>query len=144
VFERFDDEARRAMIAAQQITRGVGHEDIGTAELLVALAIETFASGRLLVRLGTSRDAVIEAVSAFVSIGSVADLTHRPMANDTKKAILLTGKEADRLGSATIGTEHLLLGVLRERKGVGAKSLKQLGITYDAAREEVAGERSAS
>ena len=71
----------------------------------------------------------------------MAHLTHRPLAGDAKKAILSARKEADRL-KTTIGTEHLLLGVLHERKGDGRKILKELGVTYDAVRDAVAVEMS--
>lgn len=144
VFERFNDEARRVMIVAQQISRGVGHDEIGTVELLVALAGDAYLSGRALARLGLSPQAVSAAADRAVKPGSVAHLTHRPLANDAKKAILSASKEADRLKETTIGTEHLLLGVLRERKSDAGKILKELGVTYDAVRDAVAVERSAS
>jgi ATP-dependent Clp protease ATP-binding subunit ClpA len=143
VFERFNDEARRAMVAAQQVTRGVGHDEIGTAELLVVLATKTFASGKVLVRLGISAESVYEATDRVVTPGTVAHLTHRPMAKDLKKAILQTGKEVDRLNETTIGTEHLLLGVLQERKSVGGKVLRELGVNYDAARDAILDVRAA-
>jgi ATP-dependent Clp protease ATP-binding subunit ClpC len=121
------------MIVAQQVTRGLGHEEIGAVELLVARATKAFASGQILIHLGVSPEDVYAATDRAVTTGSVAHLTHRPMATDTKKAILQTGKEADQLGDTVIGTEHLLLGVLRERKSVGGKVLMELGVTYDAA-----------
>ena len=67
----------------------------------------------------------------------MAHLTHRSLANNARKAILSASKEADRLDETTIGTEHLLLGVLRERKSVGGKILKELGVTYDATRDAI-------
>jgi hypothetical protein len=144
VFERFNDEARRVMIVAQQISRGVGHDEIGTAELLVALAGDDYISGRALARLGLPAQAVSAAADRAVKPGSVAHLTHRPLANDAKKAIFSASKEADRLNETAIGTEHLLLGVLRERKSDGRKILKELGVSYDAVRDAIAVERSAS
>jgi hypothetical protein len=143
VFERFNDEARRVMIVAQQITRAVGHEEIGTVELLVALGGDDYLSGRVLARLGVSPQAVSAAADQAVDPGSLGHLTHRPLANDAKKAILSTSKEADRLNETAIGTEHLLLGVLRERKSVGGKILKELGVTYDAARDAILEVRAA-
>jgi len=143
VFERFNDEAREAMVAAQQVTRGVGHDEIGTAELLVVLATKTFVSGKVLVRLGLSPESVYEATDRVVAPGTVAHLTHRPMAKDLKKAILMAGKEADRLNESTIGTEHLLLGVLQDRKSVGGKVLKEMGVNYDAARDAILEVRAA-
>jgi hypothetical protein len=71
VFERFNDEARTVMIVAQQITRGVGHEEIGTVELLVALAGDAYLSGRALARLGLSPQAVSAAAGRAVKPGSV-------------------------------------------------------------------------
>jgi ATP-dependent Clp protease ATP-binding subunit ClpA len=112
-----------------------------TAELLVALAGEEYISGRALARLGLSPQAVSAAADRAVEPGSVAHLTHRPLAGDAKKAILSARKEADRL-KTNIGTEHLLLGVLRERKSDGRRILKELGVTYDAVRDAVAVERS--
>ena len=141
MFERFNEEALRVMIVAQQITRGVGHPEIGTAELLVALAGDDYISGRALARLGLSPQAVSAAADRAVKPGSVAHLTHRPLASDAKKAILSASKEADQL-KTTIGSEHLLLGVLRERKSDGRRILKELGVTYDAVRNAVAVERS--
>jgi ATP-dependent Clp protease ATP-binding subunit ClpC len=144
VFERFNDEARTVMIVAQQITRGIGHDEIGTAELLVALAGDAYLSGRALARLGSSSQAVSAAADRAVKLGSVAHLTHRPLANDARKAILSASKEADRLDETTIGTRHLLLGVFRGRTSDAGKILKELGVTYDAVRDAVAVERSGS
>ena len=78
VFERFNDEARRVMIVAQQIARGVGHDEIGTVELLVALAGDDYLSGRALARLGSSAQAVSAAADRAVEPGSAAHLTIGP------------------------------------------------------------------
>jgi ATP-dependent Clp protease ATP-binding subunit ClpC len=133
MFERFDDDARRAVVAAQEAARRLGHEQIGTAHLLIGLANERFTSGKLLVALGLSSTAVVEAVSRVVAPGTVSHRTHLPLDRHAKRAIELGAKEPRRSGGDVVGTEHLLLGVLREGKSFGPHILRALGVTEDAA-----------
>lgn len=124
------------------MARKAGREEIGTADLLTGLLYEGFTSGRILVALGTSFEAVADAISRVVSPGPGSQRAHLPFDRNARRAIELTVKEAKKLGDDSIGTEHLLLGLLWEGKSFGPRILNALGITHDAVRQAIVEQRS--
>jgi ATP-dependent Clp protease ATP-binding subunit ClpC len=143
MFERFDDDARSAVVWGQEAARRGGREEIGTADLLAGLLHEGFTSGRILVALGTSFDAVAGAIARVVPPGSGSRKAHLPFDRNARRVIELTVKEAKKIGDGSVGTEHLLLGLLCEGKSFGPRILNALGITYDAVRDAAVEQRSA-
>ena len=138
MFERFDDDARRAVVEAQEFARRSRHHHIGTAHILGGLqAHDWFASAQVLLRLGTSEPKVMEAIGAVLPPEEGTTGAHIPFSPAGRRAITLSLKEAKRLGDRQVGTEHLLLGVLREGNGAGASALHSIGIDYRLAREAV-------
>jgi ATP-dependent Clp protease ATP-binding subunit ClpC len=137
VFERFDDHAKAAMLVAQEAARSLGHRELGTEHLAIALAHEGYVSGSLLARLGASSSAVTEAVVRAAPAGTEGLLRHLPLDPHAKRALLAAADEAGR-GEARVGTEHLLLGLVRERKSPGARVLRGLGVDERAVRAALA------
>jgi ATP-dependent Clp protease ATP-binding subunit ClpC len=143
MFERYDDQARKALVWGQEAARRGGRTEIGTADILTGLLYEGFTSGQILVELGTSFDDVAGAIARVVPPGPGSRPTHLPFDRNARRVIELTQKEAKRLRDDAIGTEHVLLGLLREGKSFGPRILNALGITYDGVRDAVIRRRDA-
>jgi ATP-dependent Clp protease ATP-binding subunit ClpA len=138
MFERFTDRARRVVVLAQEEARELQHNYIGTEHILLALIGEgNGVAFRVLDRLGMSVDGTREEVKAMVGIGSGAPTGHIPFTPRAKKTLELSLREALQLSHNYIGTEHLLLGVIREGEGVGAQILKQHSADLATVRTEV-------
>jgi ATP-dependent Clp protease ATP-binding subunit ClpA len=126
MFERFTDRARRVVVLAQEEARQLQHNYIGTEHILLALLGEgDGVAFRVLDRLGMSIDGTREEVKVMVGIGTGAPTGHIPFTPRAKKTLELSLREALQLQHNYIGTEHILLGVIREGEGVGAQILKQ-------------------
>ena len=139
MFERFTDRARRVVVLAQEEARELGHSYIGTEHLLLGLIREDGGMAvRALDGLGISRPAVHEQVVKLAGRGGQAATGHIPFTPRAKKALELSLREALQLGHNHIGTEHLLLGLIREGEGVAAQVLTELGADLDRARAKVA------
>ena len=138
MFERFTDRARRAVAVAEEEARSLGHGHIGTEHLLLALARESAgASGLVLARLGISCKTVRRRARKIAGPGLAdAPSGHIPFTPGAKKVLELSLREALCLGHNCIGTEHLLLGVIREA-GFAAQALSSLGADPAAVRREV-------
>jgi ATP-dependent Clp protease ATP-binding subunit ClpC len=136
VFDRFDEAARGAMLRAQAWARWLRHHEIGTGHLLLGLVQDGDAlPGRALLRLGVTPDALrsrIEAITPGVSAAPYGG--HIPMDGSTKRAIQMALKESSRLGVSSVGPEHLLIGLIKERRGVGARALEEMGVDHRRAR----------
>jgi len=139
VFERFTDRVRRVLVLAQEELRLFNHSFLGTEHILLGLiregeGIAAQALKRMDVSLEDARQSVNEIVklSGGVPTGSAVPFTPR-----AKKVLELSLREALQLGHNYIGTEHILLGLLREGEGVGAQVLVSLGADLDAVRETV-------
>ena len=137
-FEKFSERARRVLTIAQEEARQLNHNYIGTEHILLGLSREEEGiAAKVLTNLGVSLGKIRSAVE-FISSGS-----DRPGTGDTgltpraKKVIELAIDEARQLGHNYIGTEHILLGLLREGEGVAAGVMESLGVTLDKARTEV-------
>jgi ATP-dependent Clp protease ATP-binding subunit ClpA len=126
MFERFTDRARRVVVLAQEEARQLQHNYIGTEHILLALLGEgSGVAFRVLDRLGMSVEGTREEVKVMVGTGSGAPTGHIPFTPRAKKTLELSLREALQLNHNYIGTEHILLGVIREGEGIGAQILKQ-------------------
>jgi hypothetical protein len=135
-FSRFTDRARRVILASQEEARAAGHDYIGAEHLVLGLLSEPEAlAGRALAEQGITPEQVHAAMT--VVLGPPKDTVPEliPYTPHAKKVIELAVREALRLGHNYVGTEHLLLGLLAEEEGVGAKILVGLSLSKDKAEE---------
>ncbi len=139
MFERFTQEARLCVVNAQEFTRRLNHDHIGTEHLLLGLLRPGARTVHpVLVRLGTTAEAVRAAIEETIGPGAGPPAAgHVPFTPRAKRALELSLREAQILRHPHIGPEHLLLGVLAEGSGVGATVLASLAIGVEAAREAV-------
>jgi prophage maintenance system killer protein len=135
-FRRFTDRARRVVVLAQQEARLLQHGYIGTEHLLLGLLREgDGVAAKTLESLGVSREAVRGQVEEIIGRGLNPPPSHIPFTPRAKKVLELSLREALALGHNYIGTEHLLLGLLCEGKGVAAQVLVRLGADHDRVRD---------
>ncbi|HMK13292.1 MAG TPA: Clp protease N-terminal domain-containing protein, partial [Acidimicrobiales bacterium] len=133
MFERFTDRARRVVVLAQEEARLLRHDWIGTEHILLGLLREGDGFGaQALTSLGVTHDAARARVVAMIAPGETEPSGHIPFTPRSKKVLELALREALRLGHSHIGTEHILLGLARERDGVGAQVLVQMGADLSA------------
>ena len=138
MFERFTDRARRVVVLAQEEARRLNHNYIGTEHLLLGLTQEQEGvAGRTLAKLDISLDAVRSEVSELIGVGQAAPTGHIPFTPRAKKVLELSLREALQLGHNYIGTEHILLGLIREGEGVAAQVMQKLGADLDRVRQTV-------
>jgi ATP-dependent Clp protease ATP-binding subunit ClpC len=138
MFERFTDRARRAVVLSQQEARQLGHNYIGTEHLLLGLlAEEEGMAARVLESLDVLPAAVRSQVVEIIGRGAGPVEGHIPFTPRAKKVMELSLREALQLGHNYIGTEHLLLGLVREGQGVAAQVLQKEGALLERVREEV-------
>jgi prophage maintenance system killer protein len=140
MFQRFTDRARRAVHLAQEEARLLRHNWVGTEHLLLGLLYEEEgAAARALASLGISRESVRVQVEEMIGYGESSPAGPIPFTARAKKALELSLREALQLGHHYLGTEHLLLGLLREGEGIAAQVLTRLGTDYARVRERVLG-----
>jgi len=138
MFERFTDQARRVVVQAQEESRTLGHNYIGTEHILLGLLTEREGlAAQALSTLGVSLDTAREQVVEIAGAGTGQLSGHVPFTPRTKKVLEFSLREAQRLGHDHIGTEHILLGLVREGDGVGAQILKRQGASLDRVQEQV-------
>jgi Clp amino terminal domain, pathogenicity island component/UvrB/uvrC motif len=139
MFERFTDRARRVVVLAQDEARMLNHDYIGTEHVLLGLIHEgKGVAAKALESLGISLAAVREQVEETIGRGQQeAPSGHIPFTPRAKKVLELSLREALQLGHNYIGTEHILLGLIREGDGVAAQVLVALGGDLNRVREEV-------
>jgi ATP-dependent Clp protease ATP-binding subunit ClpA len=126
MFERFTNRARHTVVLAQEEARLLKHNYIGTEHILLGLLGEPDGfAGRVLAGFGMSREGAREEVRAIVGTGTAAPSGHIPFTPRAKKTLELSLREALQLSHNYIGTEHILLGLIREGDGVAAQVLKQ-------------------
>ena len=138
MFERFTDRARRVIDLAHEEARLLNHTYVGTEHLLLGLigAGEGVAV-QALESLGVSLEAVREQVEQIIGRGQQAVPEHIPLTPRAKKVLELARREAFQLGHNYIGTEHILLGLIREGKGVSAQVLADLGADVNRVRQQI-------
>lgn len=138
VFERFTDSARRVLVLAQEEARLLDHSFIGTEHILLALIhTESGTASQVLTELDVSLQAVRERVKETIGLAGSPPTGSPPFTPRAKKVMELSLREALQLGHSNIGTEHLLLGLIREGEGVGCQVLVMLGIDLAEVRERV-------
>ena len=138
MFERFTDRARRVVVLAQDEARALNHNYIGTEHLLLGLVHEgEGVAAKALESMDISLDAVRSQVIEIIGEGQSAPTGHIPFTPRGKKVFELSMREALQLGHNYIGTEHLLLGLLREGEGVAAQVLTNLGGDLSSVRQTV-------
>jgi hypothetical protein len=128
MFERFTNRGRRVVVLAQEEARLLNHNYIGTEHLLLGLIHEAEGvAAKALESLGISLEAVRAQVEEIIGQGETAPGGHIPFTPRAKKVLELSLREANQLGHNYIGTEHILLGLVREGEGVAAQVLVKLG-----------------
>ncbi len=139
MFERFTDRARQVTVLAQEEARMHNHDNIGTEHILLALVQEGHGvAAQTLESLGITQEAVRQQVEEIIGPGQQAPRGgHIPFTPRAKKVLQLSLREAMQLGHAYIGTEHILLGLIREGEGVAAQVLVRLGADRDRVRQQV-------
>jgi ATP-dependent Clp protease ATP-binding subunit ClpA len=138
MFERFTDRARRVVVLAQEEARMLNHNYIGTEHLLLGLIHEgEGVAARALESLGISLQVVRQQVEEIIGRGQEEPPGHIPFTPRAKKVLELSLREAKQLGHNYIGTEHILLGLIREGSGVAAQVLVKLGADLNRVRQQV-------
>ena len=138
MFERFTDRARRVVVLAQEEARMLNHNYIGTEHILLGLIHEgEGVAAKALESMNISLDGVREQVTEIIGRGQSAPAGHIPFTPRAKKVLELSLREALQLGHNYIGTEHILLGLIREGDGVAAQVLQKLGADLNRVRQQV-------
>lgn len=138
MFERFTDRARRVVVLAQDEAKMLNHNYIGTEHLLLGLIHEgEGVAARALEQMGISLEAVREQVVEIIGHGQSEPTGHIPFTPRAKKVLELSLREALQMSHPYIGTEHILLGLIREGEGVAAQVLIKLGADLNRVRNTV-------
>jgi len=138
MFERFTDRARRVVVLAQEEARMLNHNYIGTEHILLGLIHEgEGVAAKALESMSISLEAVRQQVEEIIGQGQAAPTGHIPFTPRAKKVLELSLREALQLGHNYIGTEHILLGLIREGEGVAAQVLQKLGADLNRVRQSV-------
>ena len=138
MFEKFTDRARRVVVLAQEEARLLNHDYIGTEHLLLGLIHEgEGVAARALESLGISLEDVRRNVEEMIRRGQHELSGHIPFTPRAKKVLELSLRESQQLGHDYIGTEHILLGLIREGEGVAAQVLVKLGADLNRVRQQV-------
>ncbi len=137
MFERFTERARKVVVLAQEESGRLGHDYIGTEHLLLGLIREgEGVAAQALAASCVTVEGVREQVETIAGCGE-ADTSQKPFRTESKRVLESSLKESMRLGHNFIGTEHVLLGLVRESEGVAARMLLNLDVDPDAVRREV-------
>jgi ATP-dependent Clp protease ATP-binding subunit ClpC len=138
MFERFTDRSRRVVVLAQEEARLLNHNYIGTEHILLGLVHDgQGVAAKALESLGISLEAVRAQVEQIIGQGQSAPSGHIPFTPRAKKVLELSLRESKQLGHNYIGTEHILLGLIREGEGVAAQVLVNLGGGLSRVRQQV-------
>jgi ATP-dependent Clp protease ATP-binding subunit ClpC len=138
VFERFTDRARRVVVLAQEEARLLNHNHIGTEHILLGLLREEEGvAARALTSMDISLADVRGQVEEIIGQGETMPTGHIPFTPRAKKVLELSLRESIQLGHNYIGTEHILLGLVREGEGVAAQVLVNRGASLDGVRGAV-------
>ncbi|SEH03977.1 ATP-dependent Clp protease ATP-binding subunit ClpC, partial [Nonomuraea solani] len=138
MFERFTDRAKRVVVLARQEASMLNHNYMGTEHLLLGLISEgEGVAAKVLEDMGIGLEAVRQRVEELIGHGPSAPAGHIPFTPRAKKVLELSLREALQLGHNHIGTEHMLLGLIREGDGVAAQVLIRLGADLNRVRQQV-------
>ncbi|MGI6034545.1 MAG: ATP-dependent Clp protease ATP-binding subunit [Limnochordia bacterium] len=140
MFGRFTERAQRVIVLAQEEARRLGHNVVGTEHILLGLIAEgEGVAARALQGVGISLDKVRREVERVIGRGDAITSAQIGFTPRAKRVLELSFEEARQLGHTYIGTEHILLGLVREGEGVAAQVLRNLGVDLEKARREVTG-----
>ncbi|GIG67918.1 Clp protease N-terminal domain-containing protein [Phytomonospora endophytica] len=140
-FARFTARARHVTVQSSAEARAMGHQEVGGEHILLALLVEPDAlAARALAEQGADEAKIRASVAAAHPATDEETPEHIPFSAEAKKILDLTLREALRYGHNYIGTEHMLLGILRDGKGIGAKVLDELGVRRKVAEAWIGGE----
>jgi len=136
---RFTERAQRVILIAQEEAKRLNHDYVGTEHILLGLiALGEGVAAQVLANLGVDLRRVRAEIEKIVGTGdNVMLLGEIPFTPRAKKVLELAVEEAQNMGHSHVGTEHLLLGLIREEEGVAAQVLENLGVRLDIVREEV-------
>ena len=138
MFEKFSNQGRRVIVLSQEEARLLNHDYIGTEHILLGLVHEDEGvAAKALESLGISLDDVRHEVEELVDQGGSRPSGHIPFTPRAKKVLELSLREALQLGHSYIGTEHILLGLVREGEGVACQALVKLGANLPTVRARV-------
>ena len=138
MFKRFSSRARRAVVLGQEEARLLRHDFMGTEHLLLGLLAEGEGiAAHTLQQCGVTLDAARAEVEEIIGCGAETTRGHIPFTPRAKKVLELALREAQHLGHNVIGTEHILLGLIRETEGVATQVLIKLGTDLNQLRETV-------
>jgi ATP-dependent Clp protease ATP-binding subunit ClpC len=138
-FDKFSERARRVLTLAQDEAQRLNHSYIGTEHILLGMVREEEGvAAKVLVSMGVNLGKVSQAVEYVIGSGEKTGASATGLTSRAKRVLELAIDEARQLGHSYIGTEHLLLGLLREGEGVAAKVLDNFGVTLERTRTEVA------
>jgi ATP-dependent Clp protease ATP-binding subunit ClpC len=139
MFERFTDRARLAVVQSQEEARTLDHDHVGPEHLLLSLAHERVGgvAARVLQSQGGSLETVRQRAAEAAGRGEQAPSGHLPFTEPAKDVLKLALAEAVELGHGYIGTEHILLGIIRGGDGVAARVLTGIGADLDGTRQQV-------
>jgi ATP-dependent Clp protease ATP-binding subunit ClpC len=138
MFERFTERARKVVVKAQDEARFLKQNYIGTEHILLGLIDEKEGiAAKVFEELNVDFEDIREAIKDVVTEGTSESYEHIPFTPRAKKVLELSLREALQMGHNYIGTEHILLGLLREGEGVAARVLNSLGVTQDNVKEKV-------
>src|SRR6266704_4191253 len=148
MFERYTEKARRVIFFARYEASQYGAASIESEHLLLGLLREDWAlNKRILRQKGTAED-IRKEIESQITIGKrISTSVEVPLSGESKRILNMAAEEAERLGDKHIGTEHLLLGILREEKCFGSEILMERGLRLSTLREELArtsGEKTAA
>lgn len=139
----FTQGAQEVFVHARDEARGLGHEYIGTEHLLLALLKTTEPIGvEVLRQLAVDRDAVRRMIEAIVKRGRGAPPGELPFTSRGKKSLELAMQACRELRHSNVGTDHLLLGLVREAKGIGGQVLMEHGVTEATTSKAIAAARA--
>src|SRR5699024_361016 len=137
MFGRFTERAQKVLALSQEEATRLGHNNIGTEHILLGLIREGEGiAAKALQSLGLEIEKIQEEVEELIGVGQepLQTIHYTPRA---KKVVELSQDEARKLGHSYVGTEHILLGLIREGEGVAAKALQSLGLEIEKIQEEV-------
>jgi hypothetical protein len=138
MFERFTDGARQVVVLAEEEARMLNHSYIGTEHILLGLIHEgEGAAARALDSVGISIEAVRQQAEEIVGRGQQAPSQHISLTRGAEKVLELSVRESLKLGHHYIGTEHILLGLIRDKEGLAAQMLVSLGADLNRVRRQV-------
>jgi ATP-dependent Clp protease ATP-binding subunit ClpC len=138
MFEKFTDRARLVIVRAQEESRALHHDHVGTEHILLALMLASRGmAAHVLTGMGITEGRVRDQLNLSVGDDQDPRPGHIPFTPRAKKTLELSLREALQLGDSYIGTEHLLLGLIRQDEGPAAQALRELGVDLDTTRAEI-------